>query len=194
MTIPDERWLPIPGYEGAYEVSDLGHVRSLERTIHTADGRSWRIPGGPIKTVTVNSGHTKFAVTGGVQVKTHRAVLMAFVGPCPPNMEALHRNGHAWDNRLVNLRWGTSSENSYDLVRHGNHNHARVTHCPRGHQLVEPNLVPCALRQGRRDCLACSRAQSRSWYRRKQGLSVSSFQTESDRQHRLIVAAQTRAS
>lgn len=38
---------------------------------------------------------------------------------------------------------------------------ARKSHCPRGHELAEPNLMPSQARRGQRSCLACSRAQSR---------------------------------
>jgi hypothetical protein len=49
----------------------------------------------------------------------HKLVLLAFVGPNPPKYECLHANGDPADNRLVNLRWGTRSENIQDAVRHG---------------------------------------------------------------------------
>lgn len=51
----------------------------------------------------------------------HRLVLMAFVGPCPPGCQALHKNGNRADNRLDNLRWGTPKENSADKKLHGTH-------------------------------------------------------------------------
>lgn len=49
----------------------------------------------------------------------HRLVLLAFVGPCPEEQEALHWNDVADDNWLENLRWGTSSENHADAARNG---------------------------------------------------------------------------
>src|SRR5215471_7024046 len=63
----------------------------------------------------------------------HRLVLEAFVGPCPPGMECRHVNGDPRDNRLVNLCWGTRTENCADTVRHGRtpsgerHHAARLT-------------------------------------------------------------------
>lgn len=42
-----------------------------------------------------------------------------------------------------------------------NHHNTAKTHCPRGHELREPNLVPSNLRRGWRSCLACQRASSR---------------------------------
>ena len=44
----------------------------------------------------------------------HRLVLEAFVGPCPPGMEACHNNSNPADNRLSNLRWDTRQANHKD--------------------------------------------------------------------------------
>lgn len=126
--LPVERWKPIPGYEGVYEVSDLGRVRSLDRieeyqridqysgriiTVHRRH-RGKLLRPGPAK-----SGHLSVVLGRGNSRTVHSLVLEAFVGSCPPGMECLHKNGKPWDNRLENLRWGTRSENLHDAVRHG---------------------------------------------------------------------------
>lgn len=49
----------------------------------------------------------------------HRLVLEAFVGPCPPGMEACHNNGNRLDNRIENLRWDIHENNMRDKVLHG---------------------------------------------------------------------------
>jgi hypothetical protein len=49
----------------------------------------------------------------------HRLVTAAFLGPLPDDMETRHLNGDWLDNRLVNLIYGTSLENSADAVQHG---------------------------------------------------------------------------
>lgn len=49
----------------------------------------------------------------------HRLVLEVFVGFCPKGMECCHNNGKKTDNRLINLRWDTKSNNAKDAVRHG---------------------------------------------------------------------------
>lgn len=122
MQRPARRWLPVPGWEGEYEVSDLGRVRSVERIVprrsvpQTIAARILKTPpashGYPRVNLCRNGSYTQRTV--------HSLVLEAFVGPCPPGMECLHGNGIRTDARLVNLRWGTSKENKADMVRHGN--------------------------------------------------------------------------
>lgn len=152
-----ERWLPIPGWEGLYEVSDLGRVRSLKRP--GVKGHSARI----MKGSKAGAGYRKVILwhNGRTEhIYVHRLVLTAFVGPCPEGMEACHGNAVRDDNRLENLRWDTGSENIRDIVRAGNHPEAKKTHCPRGHRLVWPNLVVGELKRGHRKCRACNQARA----------------------------------
>jgi hypothetical protein len=51
----------------------------------------------------------------------HRLVLETFIGPRPQKMQCRHLNGNRTDNRLENLRWGTSKENEADKRRHKTH-------------------------------------------------------------------------
>ena len=50
--------------------------------------------------------------------KVHRLVLLAFIGPCPPNQECRHLDGNPRNNCLDNLAWGTKAENQQDVVKH----------------------------------------------------------------------------
>lgn len=50
---------------------------------------------------------------------SHRLVLEAFVGPCPPGMECCHEDGDHQNNCLSNLRWDTRKNNHADKIRHG---------------------------------------------------------------------------
>ena len=102
-----EIWKAAPGYEGQYEVSDQGRVRTFRRG---ADGRllkPGRMPGG----------HLSVAFGHGNSQCVHKLVLLAFVGPAPDKHECCHNNGDPADNRLENLRWGTRGDNSRDKVR-----------------------------------------------------------------------------
>lgn len=156
-----ERWLPVVGYEGFYEVSDHGRVRSVDRTVKFRDGRVFSYTSQlRSQTPQVPYGHMAVGLKRKGKrrtVRVHRLVLEAFVGPCPPGMEGCHNDGNPANNHVSNLRWDTSSANKQDVLRHGRHHCANRTHCPYGHPLQEPNLVPSG--QGRQ-CLACSRARA----------------------------------
>ena len=104
-----ETWKAIPGYEGLYEVSDQGRVRSFRRVANGQLLRPGRMP----------QGHLSVALGRGNSQCVHKLVLLAFVGPAPDKHECCHNNGNPADNRLENLRWGTRSENIKDAVRHG---------------------------------------------------------------------------
>ncbi len=117
-----ELWLPIVGHEGAYEVSNLGRVRSLARRVRlvvrggveTTRGVPPRIlRPGPTK-----HGHLTVAIGKGNSRQVHDLVLRAFVGPPAPGQEALHGDGDPSHNALSNLRWGTRSENNFDITAH----------------------------------------------------------------------------
>lgn len=160
-----ELWKPIPGYEGLYEVSNMGRIMSLPKR-----GRYAEI---------LRASHVRgYLVVGlhkdGRQLtkSVHRLVLEAFVGHCPEGMEACHYNDERTDNRLVNLRWDTRSENRKDNIRNGRNFERKKTHCPRGHPLEVPNLTNTLKTRGHRDCKACARARGRSYYWKSQGLEV----------------------
>lgn len=156
-----ERWLPVVGYEGFYEVSDQGNVR---RVMATAGAQVGRV----LKATPSKKGYLRVTLHRDGERKdywVHRLVLLAFVGPCPAGMEACHApDPDPANNRLVNLRWDTSGGNKLDSVAHGSHYEASKTHCPRRHPLRGVNLVPSTLIRGGRDCLACNRARKYASY------------------------------
>lgn len=161
----DELWRPVPGYEGAYEVSSQGRVRSLERL----DSRGHKRRG---KLLSAGSsgreGRLTVSLADNGAMRTHwvhQIVLMAFVGPRPAGMEACHWNGDPRDNRVENLRWGTRRENTLDRVRHGTHNKVRVTHCPQGHEYTPENTYMHP--RGSRICRECGRERNRAARRRE---------------------------
>lgn len=120
-----ERWKSIAGFEGLYEVSDQGRVRSLARVIHLYGrfGRMSRsLPQKMLKPQKHDGGYAKFTFwKNGVDYQRflHTLVLTAFKGARPAGMQACHNNGDKADNRLANLRWDTPSANQLDRERHG---------------------------------------------------------------------------
>lgn len=161
---PWERWLPVVGYEGYYEVSDYGRVRSVDRWVRFSDGRLRHYTGQllsvyhrpPDERPTV--GLCRGDRATGQPRLVYRLVLRAFVGACPPGMECCHNNDNVYNNVLGNLRYDTKSANMYDKVRNGRHHAVNKLICPRQHALVIPNLVASRWKKGHRICLSCQRA------------------------------------
>jgi hypothetical protein len=163
-----ETWKPVVGFEGLYEVSDHGRVRSLDHSTTGKDGRTRRYRGRELKPSRTGGNRLQLSLSKeGVRTmkRPHQLVLEAFVGPCPPGHEGCHYDDDSTNNRLSNLRWGTSSENSHDLVRNGNHNHARKTECKYGHEFSPENTK--VLPDGTRYCRACHRRRCAAYRSKK---------------------------
>jgi hypothetical protein len=156
-----ERWLPVVGWEGLYEVSSHGQVRSLDRWVTMKNGRR-RPHRGRVLRPGLYAHYLVVVLSDGIKITkyVHDLVLRAFVGPPPLGMECLHGPNGQLNNRLGNLSWGTRCQNMMDKQRDGTDFHRNITHCPRGHTLEEPNLIRSGLIRGYRSCLACNRALS----------------------------------
>lgn len=161
---PAERWLPVPGHEGRYEVSDHGRVWSVKRIIALRNGETRTVGGRVLKGGRLKGGHrtVSLATTNGAEEfrYVHRLVLEAFVGSCPEGMECCHWDDDPGNNRLDNLRWGTRSENMLDRTRNGVDNNGTkyVTSCAQGHDFNESNTI---YRDGHRACRTCKNAATR---------------------------------
>ena len=163
-----ERWKPVTGYEGIYEVSNHGRVRSVDRTITCSDGRVRRHKGKNLSTPLSRDGYPVVNLYTQGRLKTryvHSLVAESFIGARPEGMEVCHSDGDSTNNHLDNLRYDTSSENALDKVRHGTHNNAVKTHCPQGHELFAENIPPSMAKRGQRACLACARTRGYVHYR-----------------------------
>lgn len=127
----DEEWRPVVGYEGYYEVSSLGNVRSLPRYLVSKNGsRHWHLSGKIIKAWRQKSGHLVVSLHKNLESAryyVHHLVLEAFVGPRPPGQEGCHSpDPNPSNNRADNLRWGSHAENQVDMINHGN-SRAKIT-------------------------------------------------------------------
>lgn len=163
-----ERWLPVTGYEGVYEVSDAGRIRSLARLDARGRRRSAKVLS-PRKTSRDHLSVALYANGTRRDAQLHHLVLEAFVGPRPAGMEGCHWNDDPADNRLRNLRWDTRSANVRDSVRNGTHHMARRTNCPAGHPYTPENTYTYP--GGNRACNECRRAyrETRAEERREKG-------------------------
>ncbi|PIB80533.1 hypothetical protein CQY23_03060 [Mycobacterium celatum] len=154
-----DRWLPVVGYEGFYEVSSDGRVRSLKRRFRIL--KQAVHPRGGYRQVTLaKNGHHRTH-------KVHRLVLEAFVGRCPPGFVGCHNDGDTSNNRADNLRWDSPSANNFDLVRHGTHANANKTHCPAGHPYDDENTLRLRHAPKARRCRICYERQQAEHAERK---------------------------
>lgn len=185
-SLPNEEWRPVVGFEGKYEVSSLGRVRSLTRTVHRKDGRQRIQRGRMMKPIHDKKYDVVFLGDGGKgrRRRIHELVLEAFVGPRPKGMHSCHGDDNGRHNHLSNLRYGTPSENGLDRTKNGNDVNTKKTHCPRGHGYSGPNVF--LVDGNKRGCLACIR--TRSYQQRVGSLSKEEFKTVSDQYYEQIMA------
>lgn len=107
-----ENWKAIPGFEGRYEVSDHGRVRSLPHEVAIGNGAERTTRGHLLKLQQARNGY--LMVSLGRRYKhmgVHRLVASAFL-PNPEELpEVNHRNLNKTDNRVENLEWVSKHEN-----------------------------------------------------------------------------------
>lgn len=130
----EEVWKDIPGYEGSYQASSEGRIRSLDRTVNSGYGSNRVKKGRILKNKTDKDGYPIVNLSVQQKVKTckvYRLVWETFNGPIPDGMHCNHINEIKTDCRLENLnlmtarennRWGTRTERaakSYSLSQKG---------------------------------------------------------------------------
>lgn len=118
-----ETWKAVVGYEGLYEVSSQGRVRSVDRVIckKRSDancGFKYRLKGKVLSPAITRTGYLNVSLRNGGFSKSyqvHRLVVVAFLGEIPINKEINHKNGIKADNCVENLEIVSHAEN----MRHG---------------------------------------------------------------------------
>jgi hypothetical protein len=108
-----EQWKNVIQFEGIYEVSDHGNIRSIKS--------------GKLKKITIDKTTKRpflnlWKNNKQFVVRVHKLVMEAFVGKRPESMECCHNDGNAFNNHLSNLRWDTPKNNHADKIRHGTTN------------------------------------------------------------------------
>ena len=110
-------WKDIPGYEGYYQVSDRGDVRSVDRVVIGKRGQEIKVKGRMIRPC-VGTMRAKYLVVCLCKddkprsFLVHRLVALAFFGPPSDGMEVDHINENPHDNRVCNLHYITRFENA----------------------------------------------------------------------------------
>lgn len=115
-----EIWRDIPNYEGSYQASNLGRVRSLDRTVTTVRGE-WNYKG-KIMDGSVDKGYRKYKlyIDGvGNTLSASQIVAITFLGHKPNGFKDVidHINGDTSDDSLANLQIVTQRENSSTCYR-----------------------------------------------------------------------------
>ena len=157
MLLPDEIWLPVPGYEGLYEASSFGLVKSLKRKTtpgkilkQSLDGKGY-----PSVTLSKNNNQKRFRVPW--------IIAMTFIGPRPKGLDVCHNDGNKLNNTSKNLRYDTRKSNAHDTIKHGRHCNASKTHCAHDHEYTPENTYYLIRDDGgvNRQCKECHRIYDR---------------------------------
>jgi hypothetical protein len=119
-----EEWKEIVGYEGYYEVSNMGQIRSMDRVVATTNkgGDCTKFLKGQIIKQCLNSNQNYWTVCLGKEgkLKTHRVnrlVGLAFILNPDNKPYVDHINRDKLDNKVSNLRWSTEAENNLNMRR-----------------------------------------------------------------------------
>lgn len=137
-----ETWKNIKGYEGLYQVSNMGRVKSLERKVRHGRGIELTIKERILKPGMDRGGYLRVGLCAGGKQKTlkvHRLVCQAFHENPDNKPHVNHLNEDKTDNRACNLEWSTAKEN----MNHGTHNErvAKARSKPVGQYTLDGELV-----------------------------------------------------
>lgn len=109
-----EQWKDITGFEGIYQISSTGRIKSLKRVVPTWNGTK-TIPERILKLQIQKNGYIKHKFLGLI----HRLVAKAFIPTDNYELVVNHINGVKHDNRVENLEWCTVQENNLHAIKTG---------------------------------------------------------------------------
>lgn len=125
----EELWKAIPGFEGKYEASNQGRIRSLDRISIRPDRwgnmTKYRLKG---RILGLDPHHTGYLVVklgrADKQYRVHQLVAITWIGPTPEGMVVSHSDDNKWNNAVRNLEYMTNPENVKRAYRTG-----RLSNC-----------------------------------------------------------------
>ena len=137
-----EIWKNIKGYEGLYQVSSEGRVKSLERKVRHGSGIELTIKERILKPAPASNGYLVVTLYAGGKRKmytVHRLVCKAFHENPENKLDVNHINENKTDNRACNLEWSTRREN----CNHGTRNErmAKTLSKPVGQYTLDGELI-----------------------------------------------------
>ncbi|AXH43888.1 HNH endonuclease [Mycobacterium phage Buckeye] len=166
-----ENWRPVTEFEGYYEVSNQGRVRSVPRVTVRSNGVPLTVRGRIIVQRPGNKhGHLKVSLQRDGIWSTrwvHRLVALEWCERAPGQDYVLHGPEGATVNKATNLRWGTAAENSADRKAFGAPYPPPREMCEAGHAMTPDNIYRPPKRPNDRHCKACQRDRVRAYRERK---------------------------
>jgi hypothetical protein len=117
-----EVWRDVVGYEGIYEVSNIGRIKTVKRVVTRTNGWDFTVKERILKPATDVYGYKRVSLSNmdkGKTHKVHRVVAQAFLKSIDGKNEVNHINGIKDDNRAENLEWCNRSENVEHAFKNG---------------------------------------------------------------------------
>ena len=116
-----EIWKDIPGYEGRYQASTEGRIRSIDHFVPCAHGGQRLVRGRILRPSGSKRDPHLYVVLGhkAPGSPVHRLIATTFIGPRPNGYDIRHLDGNPTNNKVSNLAYGTRTENILDVLRIG---------------------------------------------------------------------------
>lgn len=132
-TIQNEEWRDVPGYEGRYQVSDAGRVRSVDRMVRSVDKigvEHLRFAAGRILRPGKCRDYFIVNLSGYGTIAVHILVARAWVAGWVDGLEVNHKDGVKANCAAANLEWVTHKDNLEHAVSFGLNTQAIKVRCP----------------------------------------------------------------
>lgn len=173
--MPGEEWKDLPGYEGSYQVSNEGRIKSLPK--------KWQPRYKILKYRMQNKGYASIVFCINqvrVYKLVHVLVASLFIKNDIDGLEVNHRDGDKWNNRVSNLEWGTHQANAEHAFRTGlnknfgeNHHNSKITpEIVRDILCSARSSAEMAQKYGIQSSVVCAIRKGKSWKRTIKNLNL----------------------